>query len=83
LAQLGDGLEQLGIEYIPSQANFILSKPGNGRSLFSVLQKQGIITRALGPSLRDYLRISVGTEEENTRCLSALEKTRPMHAAKL
>ena len=34
LAQLGHGLEQLGIEYIPSRANFILSKPGNGRSLF-------------------------------------------------
>ena len=83
LAQLGHGLEQLGIEYIPSQANFILSKPGNGRSLFSELQKQGIITRALGPSLEDYLRISVGTEEENKRCLSALEKTRSMHAAKL
>ena len=34
LQQLTNGLEQLGIEYIPSQANFILSKPGNGRSLF-------------------------------------------------
>jgi histidinol-phosphate aminotransferase len=74
LQQLTNGLEQLGIEYIPSQANFILSKPGNGRSLFLELQKQGVITRALGPSLPDYLRISVGTEEENIRLLTSLEK---------
>ena len=38
LDQLSTGFEKLGIEYIPSKANFILSKPGNGRSLFSELQ---------------------------------------------
>ncbi len=79
LEQLYLGLEKLGIEYIPSQANFILSKTGDGRSLFSELQKQGVITRALGPSLADYLRISVGTEEENIRVLAALEKALAAH----
>ena len=74
LEQLSIGFKKLGIEYIPSQANFILTKPGDGRSLFLELQKQGVITRALGPTLADYLRISVGTEEENIRLLSALEK---------
>ena len=74
LDQLSNGFKKLGIEYIPSQANFILTKPGDGRSLFLELQKQGVITRALGPTLADYLRISVGTEEENIRLLSALEK---------
>jgi histidinol-phosphate aminotransferase len=83
LEQLAQGLNSLGIEYIPSQANFILSKPGNGRSLFLELQKQGIITRALGPLLSDYLRISVGTEEENTRLLTALEKACSVYGAKL
>ena len=74
LNQLTKGLDQLGIEYVPSQANFILAKPGNGRSLFLELQKHGIITRALGSGLSDYLRISVGTEDENARFLNALEK---------
>lgn len=83
LEQLAQGLNSLGIEYVPSQANFILSKPGNGRSLFLELQKQGIITRALGPLLSDYLRISVGTEEENTRLLTALEKACSVYGAKL
>ena len=78
LMQLGEGLDKLGIEFIASHANFILSKPGNGRSLFTELQKQGIITRAFGPSMADYLRISVGTEEENKRCLSALERIRAL-----
>jgi histidinol-phosphate aminotransferase len=83
LEQLTSGLEQLGIEYIPSQANFILSKPGNGRSLFLELQKQGVITRALGPSLADYLRISVGTEDENIRLLTSLEKVLQVNGAPL
>jgi len=83
LEQLAQGLQDLGIEYVPSHANFILSKPGNGRSLFLELQKQGIITRALGPLLSDYLRISVGTEEENTRLLTALEKACSVYGAKL
>ncbi len=81
LNQLSMGLDRLGIEYVPSQANFILAKPGNGRSLFIELQKQGIITRALGPNLSDYLRISVGKEDENTRLLNALEKAISIHGA--
>ena len=81
LEQLAKGLEALEIEYLPSQANFILSKPGDGRGLFTELQKQGIITRALGPSLAPYLRLSVGTEEENHRLLTALEKTRTIFGA--
>ena len=79
LQQLVNGLERLGVEYIPSHANFILTKPGDGRSLFFALQKEGIITRALGPSLADYLRISVGTEEENIRLLAALEQSLAVH----
>jgi histidinol-phosphate aminotransferase len=81
LEQISSGLEKLGIEYIPSHANFILAKPGNGNSLFLELQKHGIITRALGHNLSDYLRISVGTEDENTRLLKALEKAHSIYGA--
>ncbi len=81
LSFLAQGLERLGIEYIPSLANFILCRPGDGRSLFLALQQQGIITRALGPSLADYLRISVGTEDENIRLLAALKKSRAVYGA--
>jgi len=81
LAQLAAGLDKLGIEYIPSHANFLLSKPGNGRSLFFELQKRGIITRALGPALGDYLRISVGTEHENFRLLNELEQALTVYGA--
>jgi len=81
LSFLAQGLERLGIEYIPSLANFILCQPGDGRALYLALQQQGIITRALGPSLADYLRISVGTEDENIRLLAALEKSRAVCGA--
>ena len=83
LEQLTQGLSILGIEYVPSHANFILTKPGDGRSIFLELQKQGIITRALGPLLSDYLRISIGTEEENIRLLAALKKACSVYGANL
>jgi len=81
LRQLSQGLEDLGIDFIPSHANFILTKPGSGRQLFEELQKLGVITRALGPSLDAYLRISVGTEEQNDRLLTALAKQHVVYGA--
>jgi len=75
LSFLANGLQKLGVEYTPSHANFLLCKPGEGRSLFLELQKLGVITRALGPSLSEHLRVSVGNDEENTRFLVALEKS--------
>ena len=55
-------------EYIPSQANFILTKPGDGRSLFLELRNKEL-SRALGPTLADYAPIG-RDEEENIRLLS-------------
>ena len=41
----------------------------------SKLLQEGVITRPLVPyGLRDWLRISIGTEAENARCLAALGK---------
>jgi histidinol-phosphate aminotransferase len=39
------------------------------------LQKQGVIVRPMaGYQLPEFIRISVGTPPENTRCLEALKK---------
>jgi histidinol-phosphate aminotransferase len=71
---LESGLRQLGLTYIPSAANFILAKVGNGQRVCDDLQKQGVITRPMGGyQLPEYIRISVGTPEENERCLAALK----------
>ncbi len=65
---------ELEHEFIPSHANFILVRVGNGQRVFEVLQKQGVIVRPMGGyQLPEWIRISIGTPPENERCLAALK----------
>lgn len=82
LKQLQTGLTCLGIDFVPSQANFVLAKTGDGMRMFADLQKQGIITRPLGSGLESYLRLSVGTADENERLLNAMEKAQALFVAR-
>jgi histidinol-phosphate aminotransferase len=64
----------LKLEYIPSAANFILVRVGEGQKVFEAMQKLGVITRPMGGyQLPEWLRISVGTSRENERCVDALK----------
>jgi histidinol-phosphate aminotransferase len=71
---------KLKLEFIPSQANFILVRVGDGQRVFGEMQKLGVIVRPMGGyHLPEWIRISIGTTKENQRCLEALEKVlRPM-----
>ena len=70
-------LHRLGIPFIPSAANFILARVGDGQRVFEELQKRGIITRPMaGYQMPEFIRISIGTPEENQRCLAALAAIR-------
>lgn len=63
-----------GLEYVPSFANFILVKTGEGDRLFREMLKQGVIVRAMsGYKLPDWVRISIGTAEQNRRCIEVLD----------
>jgi len=54
--------------------NFVLLRHANAAQILQMLEDQGIIPRPLGPyGMPDYLRISVGSEQENERLLKALE----------
>jgi len=65
--------EKLGLETVPSFANFILVKTGNGREMFSELQKRKVIVRPMnGYGLPDWIRITVGTQLQNEAVLEAL-----------
>jgi len=67
--------EAKGLEYVPSFANFVLVKVGEGKRVFEALQKQGVITRPMaGYQLPEWIRISIGTTAENKRCMEALSK---------
>ena len=73
LTQLGDGLEALGLRFVPSQGNFLLVNVGDGAAAFDGLQKRGVITRPVKPyGLPEWLRISVGSPEQNVRLLASL-----------
>jgi histidinol-phosphate aminotransferase len=75
LKMLADGFRQLGLEYVPSAANFILVRVGNGQQVFQAMQKLGVIARPVGIyQLPEWLRITVGTPQENARCLQALKQ---------
>ena len=78
LQQLGSGLDELGLEWIPSVANFICARVGpNAAEIYEAMLKQGVIVRPVANyGLPEHLRISVGLEDENTRALAALDKAR-------
>lgn len=71
---LGDALRELGVEYVPSQANFLLAKVGEGQRVFAALQAKGIIVRPMqGYGLPEWIRISIGLPRENHRLVRALK----------
>ncbi len=77
LQQFYAAFEAMGFEYVPSFANFMLVKVGQGRSCFEELKKLGVIVRPMdGYGLPEYIRITVGTAEENECCIDALGKLR-------
>jgi histidinol-phosphate aminotransferase len=79
-AELYAALETLdGIEPYPSEANFILFKTpaGQADALFEALKADGVLIKNLNPAggrLKDCLRVTVGTPDENGAFLAALRK---------
>ena len=76
MAQICNGLEVLGIDYIPSVANFVCvhtARPGG--EVFQQLLRAGVIVRPVASyGLPNHIRVTIGLEEENDRFLSSLKK---------
>lgn len=63
-----------GLEFVKSHANFILVRTGAGDRVFRDMLKQGVIVRAMsGYKLPEWVRISIGTQVQNERCLEVLD----------
>ncbi len=73
---LYEELEKIGLEYIPSVANFILiNVKQNGQIIFEKLLRKGIIVRAMGEyGLKNYIRVTVGTPSENRKFIKEVTK---------
>ncbi len=64
---------ELSLEFVPSAANFLLIKVGERNNVAEALQRAGIIVRPMGGyRLPEWIRVSMGTPAENTRCADAL-----------
>lgn len=69
-----NAFKERGIEFVPSVANFILVRVGEGDRVFKEMLRQGVIVRAMsGYKLPDRVRISIGTPAENRRALEVLD----------
>jgi len=74
-AGLGAALERLpGVTVFPSQANFFLVRVPEAERTDAALKRQGVLVKNLHPWLRNCLRITVGTPEENRILLTALHE---------
>jgi histidinol-phosphate aminotransferase len=74
LQQLEQGARSLGLDFIPSHANFLTIRVGKAAEIYRRLLRRGVIVRPVGGGyeLPEHLRVTVGTPEENEKFLAAL-----------
>lgn len=77
--KLEKSLTALGFEVLPSATNFIFAKPNHkslsAQDIANKLREQGILIRHFNHArIKDYLRITVGTAEQNLRLIQALQE---------
>lgn len=68
------GLDRLGIEYFPSQANFFLiNVKRDAGEVFEAMLRQGVIIRSMiSYGYPEFIRVTAGLPAENERFLKAL-----------
>jgi len=76
LQQLCSGIQQMGLGYIPSVANFVAVNVGKqAKTVYQALLEQGVIVRPLlAYDMPHYLRVSVGAPSEINSFLFAMKQ---------
>ena len=78
-----EAFTRLGLEFVASEANFVLVKVGDAAAVFKGLMAKGIIVRSMvSYQLPEWIRVSIGTEEQNARFLAELPGVLPAGVAK-
>lgn len=74
MVQITQGLKALGLDYIPSFANFVSFRVSDATGVNQRLLAQGIIVRPIANyEMPEYLRVSIGLFSENAKFLEALK----------
>jgi len=74
-AYLQEQFGEMQIGFVPAAANFVMVNVGDGCAVFQELLQRKIIVRPLkGYALPEWVRISVGTMEENKKLIAELRE---------
>ncbi len=76
-AQFCRRLDALGVPYVPSAANFVLTRVGdNAPEITAKLRAEGILVRdwSYDPHLKGYVRFTIGSAAQTRRLIEALER---------
>jgi histidinol-phosphate aminotransferase len=75
MAYLRESLSALGLECVPSWANFVLVRVRNAARVYDQLLRLGVIVRPVPVyGFPEHLRITIGLPEENQRLVRALQR---------
>ena len=74
-AYLQEQFSEMQIPFVPGVANFVMVNVGDGFAVFKKMLRRKIIVRPLkGYGLPEWVRITVGTMEENKKLIAALRE---------
>ena len=74
-AYLQEQFTVMRLRFVPAVANFVMVRVGDGRAVFKEMLARKVIVRPLkGYGLPEWLRVSVGTMDENKKCIAALKE---------
>ncbi len=74
-AYLQEQFTEMKVRFVPGVANFLMVNVGDGPTVFQKLLARKVIVRPLkGYNLSEWVRISVGTMEQNRKCIAALKQ---------
>ena len=74
--RIAEGLVDLGLRAMPSDANFVLFEVGDAPAVWKALYERGVLVRSYerSPVLGSFLRVTVGLSDENDDFLRTLEE---------
>ena len=73
MAYVTEAFRRLGLDYVPSAANFVLVRVGEGARVYDALLRRGVIVRPMGVyGFPEHVRVTIGLPEENRRFVDVL-----------
>ncbi len=75
-AYLQQAFDDMGLRHLPTMGNFIsVHVAGDGMALYQKLLAQGVIVRPVANyNMPEYLRVTIGTQEQNARFIESLKQ---------